>query len=243
MSQFIQFPVTDKESWQDYKEKWLNPDDPRRLDGDWREKCQRWMANGYPIQLGWYPDSGVFGPFRWLMGDEEGLVAFHSQPDLVHEIMDHITTLYLTVFEQVIQEVQVDVIHLWEDMCYKNGPLISPKMWKSFIGPNYRRIKTFADQPNIAIISVDTDSDPDRITPPMLESGVNLLYPMEVTAGCDVNQWQKKYPDLAMMGGIDKRALACSPHAIEQEIERIRPAVASGRYIPELDHLVPDDVS
>jgi hypothetical protein len=35
MSEFIQFPVTDKESWQEYKEKWLNPDDPHRLDGDW----------------------------------------------------------------------------------------------------------------------------------------------------------------------------------------------------------------
>ena len=111
------------------------------------------------------------------------------------------------------------------------------------MGPNYRRIKAFADQHNIAIILVDTDGNPDRITPPMLQSGVNLLYPMEVAAGCDVNQWQQKYPTLAMMGGIDKRVLAYGPQAIDQEIERLRPAVEKGRFIPELDHLVPDDVS
>ena len=66
---------------------------------------------------------------------------------------------------------------------------------------------------------------------------------MEVAAGCDVNAWQKKYPTLGMMGGIDKRALARGPAAIDRELHRIQPAVAAGRYIPELDHLIPDDVS
>jgi len=30
---------------------------------------------------------------------------------------------------------------------------------------------------------------------------------LEVAAGCDVNEWQRKYPSLAFMGGIDKRVL------------------------------------
>ena len=58
-----------------------------------------------------------------------------------------------------------------------------------------------------------------------------------------MNEWQKKYPNLAFMGGIDKRALAQGKEAIDRELERIRPAVQRGRYIPDLDHLVPDDVS
>jgi uroporphyrinogen decarboxylase len=45
------------------------------------------------------------------------------------------------------------------------------------------------------------------------------------------------------MGGIDKRVLAEGPAAIDRELARIRPAVEKGRYIPDLDHLVPDDVS
>lgn len=243
MSDFIEFPVKNRQDWLHFKERWLNPDDPRRLEGNWREVCADWTARGWPIQLGYYPDGGVFGPFRWLMGDYEGLVAFHSMPDLVHEIMDHITSLYLTVFEQVVKEVRVDVIHLWEDMCYKNGPLISPKFWNEFLGPNYRRIKAFAMQHNIPLISVDTDGNPERITPPMIQAGVNYLFPIEVAAGCDINEWQAKFPSLGMMGGIDKRALAQGPQAIDGELARIRPAVEHGRYIPDLDHLVPDDVS
>ena len=243
MAEFLDFPVKSREDWQNFKSTYLNPKSPARLAGDWREKGVEWMAKGYPIQLGYYPDVGVFGTVRWLLGDEQGLMAFYTMPDVVQDIMDHMTTLYLTVFEQVVQEVRVDVIHIWEDMCYRNGPLISPKHWETFMGPNYRRIRSFADRHGIPILSVDTDGNPDKITPPMIRAGVNLLFPMEVAAGCDVNQWQKKYPTLGMMGGIDKRALAQDPRAIDRELQRIKPALQAGRYIPALDHLIPDDVS
>ena len=243
MSSFIEFPVKNRADWQRFKDERLDPHHPDRLSGDWRQQCAEWTANGYPIQLGYFPDVGVFGTVRWLLGDEEGLAAFRTMPDLVHEIMDHMTSLYLTVFEQVVQRVRVDVIHIWEDMCYRNGPLISPKDWDEFLGPNYRRIKAFAEVHHIPLISVDTDGNPDLITPPMMRAGVNFLFPMEVAAGCDVNEWQRRYPTLAMMGGIDKRALAGGPAAIDRELARVRPAVERGRYIPCLDHLVPDDVS
>ncbi len=243
MSEFLEFPVKNRRDWEAFREQYLDPDDPRRLEGDWCEQAREWVAKGWPVQLGYFPDGGVFGPYRWLMGDEEGLIALCTMPDLAHEIMDHITGIYLTVWEQVVREVRVDVIHLWEDMCYVAGPLISPRMWEEFLGPNYRRIKAFADAHNIPVISVDTDGQPDRITPPMICSGVNLLFPLEVTAGCDVNAWQRKYPTLAFMGGIDKRALAQGRQAIDRELERVRPAIERGRYIPDLDHLVPDDVS
>ena len=243
MSEFLEFPIKNRADWVRYRDAYLNPDDPRRLDTGWCAIGKEWMEQGYPIQLGTFPDAGVFGPYRWLMGDEEGLVALHTLPDLAHEIMDHITTLYLAVWENVVREVRVDVIHLWEDMCYVAGPLISPKMWEGFLGPNYRRIKAFARAHDIPVISVDTDGQPERITPPMIRAGVNLLFPLEVAAGCDINDYQRRFPELAFSGGIDKRVLAQDRQAIDRELERIRPALARGRYIPELDHLVPDDVS
>jgi len=242
MSEFLEFPVKSREDWQRFKEERLDPDHPTRLDDGWRELCAEWSAKGYPLQLGYYPDVGVFGVVRWLLGDEEGLIAFYTMPDLVHEIMDHMTSLYLTVFEKGVQEVRVDVIHIWEDMCSRNGPLISPQHWDEFIGPNYRRIKAFAEKYDIPVISVDTDGNPDLIASRMMRDGVNFLFPMEVAAGCDVNVWRDKYPTLGMMGGIDKRVLAAGPEAIDRELSRVRPAVEEGRYIPALDHLVPDDV-
>jgi uroporphyrinogen decarboxylase len=115
MSEFLEFPVKDRRDWEKFKEERLNPDDPERLGGDWRERCARWEGNGWPIQLGYYPDVGIFGIVRWLLGDEEGLVGFYTMPDLIHDIMEHMTSLYLTVYEKVVREVRVDVVHLWQE--------------------------------------------------------------------------------------------------------------------------------
>ncbi len=243
MPEFLAWPVTNRDEWRRYRDEHLNPSDPLRLAGPWREQARAWTEAGIPIQLGSFPDCGIFGTLRWLLGDEECLVAFCAEPDWVHEIMEHMTGLYLTVFAQVVREVRVDMIHLWEDMCGRQGPLISPTHWREFLGPCYRRIRDFARKHDIPVISVDTDGQPDLIVPPMLETGVNLLFPMEVAAGADVNVFQRKYPGLALMGGIDKRALAAGPAAIDAELARLRPALARGRYIPDLDHHVPPDVS
>ncbi len=243
MSEFIDWPVRNRADWIRFRDERLDPRDPRRLAGGWREQCREWAAAGIPIQLGQYPDCGIFGTLRWLLGDEECLIAFHDEPDLVHEIMEHMTGLYLGIFATVVREVRVDVIHLWEDLCGRQGPLMSPAHWREFIGPCYRRILAFAREHGIPVISVDTDGQPVLIVRPMIEAGVNFLFPMEVAAGADVFACRKRHPELALMGGIDKRALALGPTAIDAELERIRPALATRRYIPDLDHLVPDDVS
>jgi len=243
MCQFLKFPVATRDDWERYKAERLDPHHPARLAGDWRERCAEWMAKGRPIQLGSFPDVGIFGSVRWLLGDEECLLAFYTAPGLVRDIMNHMTDVYLAVFEAVTGAgVRVDVIHIWEDMCGRQGPLISPAHWREFMGPCYRRIKAFADARDIPIISVDTDGQPLLIVEPMMEAGVNYLWPLEVAAGCDVNFFRQRFPTLGLMGGIDKRALARGPEAIAAELDRVWPAVEKGRYIPELDHGIPDDV-
>jgi uroporphyrinogen decarboxylase len=242
MSQFLEFPVKDRSGWEEYKRQHLNPDDPARMETNWREVAAQCEAQGRPIRLGDFPDVGIFGTYRWLLGDEECLIALYTMPDVAHDIMDHMTDLYLTVFEKVLAHTRVDVIHLWEDMCGKQGPLISPEHFREFMLPCYNRIKKFAKDHGIPLISVDTDGQPDKIIPPMMEGGVNFMFPFEVQAGADVNYFRKQYPGLALLGGIDKRALAIDRRAIDAELARVRPAMATGMYIPELDHLVPDNV-
>lgn len=243
MSEFLEWPAKSRRDWEQYKEERLDPATPGRVDANLAALCARWVENGYPLQLGCFPDVTFYGGVRWLLGDEECLIAYCTMPDLVHEILEHLTQLFLTCFEQVVTQVRVDVIHIWEDMCGRQGPLIGPRQWEEFLGPCYRAVRAFADRHAIPVLSVDTDGRPDLIIPPMVKAGVNLLFPFEVAAGCDVNAYRARYPGLAMMGGIDKRALAQGPEAIDRELDRVRPAVEQGRYIPDLDHLIPDDVS
>ncbi len=243
MPQFLRFPIASRRDWEEYRDLRLDPDQPDRLAGNWAEVAGIWQAAGIPIQLGYFPDVGIFGGVRWLLGDEECLLTFCTDPALIHEIMERLTDVYLTVFAAVVKLVRVDVIEIWEDMCGRQGPLISPAMWREFMGPCYRRIRAFADEHGIPLLEVDTDGDPRLIVDPMREAGVNFLWPLEVAAGCDVNEFRRRWPDLGVMGGIDKRALAVGPAAIDAELDRVWPAVEAGRYIPDLDHLVPSDVS
>ena len=243
MSEFLEFPVKDWDDWRAYKRRWLDPAHPDRLAGDWRTTVADWTARGVPIGLGNFPDVGVFGSLRWLLGDEECLISFYTQPDLVRDIMNSMTDIYVRVFDAVASEVLVDELHIWEDMSGRQGPLISPAHWEEFMGPCYRRLRDLAERHGIPLMSVDTDGNPNLIVPPMMRNGVNVLYPLEVAAGCDINPMQAQYPSLGMLGGFDKRAIAKGAAAIDAELARIAPAVRRGRYIPTPDHLIPDDVA
>jgi len=244
MCEFLEFPVKGREDWERFKAERLDPDHPDRLAGNWANQAREWMEKGIPIQLGYFPDVTLFGGIRWMLGDEECLLAFYTMPDVVHDMMNRLTDIYLKVFEKVMDAgIRVDVIHIWEDMSGCQGPLISPAHFREFMTPNYARLRAFGRAHGIPLMSVDTDGNPDLIVPPMMEGGVNYLWPMEVAAHADVNVFRRKYPDLALMGGFDKRAAAAGPAAIDAEMDRLRPVVRAGRYIPQFDHLIPDDVS
>ena len=69
------------------------------------------------------------------------------------------------------------------------------------------------------------------------------MSPFEVASGCDVVEIGKKFPDLVMIGGIDKRVLAQDKEAIDKHLEYIIPAMRKrGGYIPTCDHGVPAEV-
>jgi len=242
MSEFLSFPVKDKGSWEKFRDERLDPDDPDRMIGNWEDEGFEWMKEGFPIQIGGYPDVGVFGAYRWLMGDEEGLIAFKTQPELVDEIMDHLTTLYLSVFKKVVKKIRVDVIHLFEDIACRQGPLFSPEHFERFMAPNYKRIKRFADDNGIPVFSMDTDGDFIDLMPSIINAGVDLISPVEVAAGMDINKLLDVYPDIGFMGGIDKRVLSRGKKDIDEELFRISRALRNANYIPFLDHLIPDDV-
>jgi hypothetical protein len=48
---------------------------------------------------------------------------------------------------------------------------------------------------------------------------------------------------LRLGGGIDKRQVALGPEAIDAELQRNRPLIEEGGFVPAIDHSVPADVS
>ena len=59
----------------------------------------------------------------------------------------------------------------------------------------------------------------------------------------DIEKTRKEYPDLVIMGGIDKIALAKGKKEIMEVVAKAGRVVESGGCIPYTDHAVPPDVS
>lgn len=242
MPEFLDYPVKTTEDWEKLKHERLDPKEYGRVNVDWDEFRARLHETGEAVQVGSFP-FGVFGTPRDFMGAEELLVAFYSEPEMVRDMMNHLTTLWITLWEEVAKHVQIDHIHIWEDMSGRQGSLISPAMVESFMMPCYDRIVDFAHAHQVRLISVDTDGDCSELVPLMMKHGINLFFPFEVQAGNDIRQYRNLYPTLGITGGLDKRALAGSKSDIDEQIAIADEMAKRGRYVPAFDHLIPPDVS
>jgi hypothetical protein len=136
-----------------------------------------------------------------------------------------------------------DFAHYWEDICFKNGPLISPQFFNDKIGPQYKRISELLHRYNMEIISVDCDGLIDSLVGIWLENGVNTMFPIEVgTWNASIGPWREKYgKELRGVGGMNKTVFAYDFAAIDAEVERLRPLVELGGYIPCPDHRIAPD--
>lgn len=156
-----------------------------------------------------------------------------------------------TLGELIYQGVQAclqsgaifDFGHFWEDLAFRSGPLINPKWFAEKIGPHYRRITGLLHENGINLVSVDSDGMIDALIPTWLENGVNIMFPIEVGAwNGSIKPWREKYGrELRGIGGMRKQALEEDFAAVDAEIERLKPLVELGGYIPCPDHLLPID--
>ncbi len=193
--------------------------------------------------LGLYGGS-LLGYIRDFVGIENLSYLTVDDPDLLLEIVDTVADLSYRVIESVLKTgAQFDYLHFWEDVCFKNGPLINPVFFKESIGPHYKKITNLAASYGIDIVSVDCDGWIDSLIPIWLENGVNTMFPIEVgTWDASIDPWRKQYgKDIRGVGGMNKTIFSKDYKAIEQEVERLKPLVDLGGYIPCPDHRIAPD--
>ena len=241
MPQFLEYPVTSLEDWRALMPR-LNPDDPGRFAQDWNKVSAFYADRNFPVGL---TICGAFGHPRNLLGVEALCIAYYDQPALIHEMMEHWVDFYCHLIDRIWKDVQFDFLLIWEDMAYKNGPLISPSLVLTFMLPYYRQLIAHTRNVGCDIIIVDSDGDVKLLVPVFLEAGVNAMLPFEVQSGMAVREFRKLYGNnLAIIGGLDKRVLPLGSDAIDQELKlRMLPLLADGGYIPCLDHTAPPNVS
>ena len=195
----------------------------------------------YPVGLLGYP-AGFFGSLRFLIGDINLFMLYYDDPVFIKEILSYLTDFWIDCSEEMLSWFDIDVVFFWEDMAGKNGSLISPKMFREFMSPFYKRLIGFLKNRGIKFFLVDTDGKVGELVPLFLEAGITGVYPFERQAGNDLLTFRKKYPKLQMMGGFDKNVLTKSKKEIDDELDLVNECLNYGGYVPMADHLIPPNV-
>jgi len=238
---FLSFPVNTPEDWHSIKDRYNKEDETRMIPENSFEEMRKAQASGKSMNLFL---SGFYGQLREWMGVVNLSYAFYDYPEMIHDMVQHWSEMATEQIERLPHDIVIDRVNWWEDMAGKNGPLVSSDMFREFLQPGYHRVMTAAKKRGCTLSMVDCDGNPHDIIHNWLEEGVNIMFPVEVTEGLDPYAWRREFGlELRLRGGIAKPALAEGGSAIDKELERIRPLLEQGGYIPHLDHLVPPDIS
>ncbi len=186
----------------------------------------------------------LYGEFRNWVGVEGSCYLLADDEPLVDEILDTLGELSYRNAEFALQSgARFDFAHFWEDICFKNGPLVNPAVFAEKVGPHYRRVTALCRQYGLDIVSLDCDGWIDALVPVWFENGVNTMFPIEVgTWNASIAPWRKRYGHgLLGVGGVNKRVFSRDRAAVDAEVERIRRLVDLGGYLPCPDHRIPED--
>ena len=237
---YIKFPVANPDDWKGMKER-FRIDDPTRVRPESEVvEIKKAMKEGKCISIYF---CGFYGQLRNLMGMENLSMAFYDYPEMIRDIVEHWAELCAAQIESLPEDIPIDFAAWWEDMACKNGPLCGPDIFREFLQPGYHRVMQAARRRGCVISHVDCDGNPHDIVANWMEEGVNVMFPLEVAAGVDPYAWRKEFGlELRMRGAIGKTPLVQGGQAIDQELERIRPLMEQGGFVPHLDHLVPPDI-
>lgn len=240
----LRHTLVDRESWNKHFKWRLDPTTPDRIPKDLDAARKLWQDPNRPTSCNAWCGS-LFGWLRDWMGLEGVSYIVYDDPALFEEMVTTLADVTVGVLERLFAAgAKFEAGSMWEDMCYRAGPLLGVPEFRKYLVPNYKRITSVLRKNGCDVLWLDCDGCIDHLLPMWLDAGVNCMFPVEIgTWGADPVKYRKQYgKELLMMGGFDKHILAKGKREIETEVHRLAPLVEEGGFIPFADHRVPPDV-
>lgn len=237
---YIKASVVTPDDWKQCKEERFRRDDPTRKVDVQALKRAHSPERDYPLGV---HCGSMIGVIRNMLTFEGLAFATYDYPDMVEDMVETACQLVEDFLDQVLGHLDFDFATGWEDICFKNGPLVSVDFFNSVIVPRYKRISKRLHAHGITLWYTDCDGDVRPILPGLMEGGINCLFPFEVNGCAHPGELLRDYgKELRIMGGVDKIELAKGPEAIRKYLESLVPLVERGGYIPFCDHRCPPNV-
>ena len=185
---------------------------------------------------GWLCATGLFERSHMLMGFEEALCAYLTNPDEMKAMLRAIADWKIKLIRLVAENVHPDAIFYHDDWGTKANLFLPPAVWRDIIKPLQREISdTIHDCGMLYVHHADCVCQP--IVEDMVEIGIDIW--QGVIPQNDIVEIQRiTQGKLAMIGGVDAPSLdieGISEEAIRAEVRRcIDTYCPAGRFFPAI---------
>jgi uroporphyrinogen decarboxylase len=185
-----------------------------------------------------------------LRGLDQFLLDMVTDPEFSHAILRKVTDVMvagLTRFMEVAGE-SIDVLVMGDDLGMQKTTLMSPEMYRRIIKPYHAELIAAVKNGSEAKVFFHSDGNIYSLIGDLIELGVDLLNPVQVSAGDmgDTARLKREFGDrLAFCGAIDTQRVLPhgTPDDVRREVRRrIRDLGPGGGYILAPVHCIQPDV-
>jgi uroporphyrinogen decarboxylase len=206
---------------------WPDMDDPSRIAHVKAEAEKISREDEYAIMATpWlmFPFERAFG----LQGMDKFLLNMAMYPDFAEALLRKNLSLCKQLIGNFLVEIgeNIDIIKIGDDLGTQNRLMISPKMYRNLLKPIHAELIQYIKKYTKAKIFFHTDGDVFDLIDDFIEIGVDVLNPIQTSAGkmANLEELKARYgKDLVFCGAVDTQHILPqgTPEEVRQEMKRV----------------------
>ena len=170
-----------------------------------------------------------------MQGMEVFLMNMAMDRDFARALLEKIAVYCKQLMGPFLEQLgdNVDIIKIGDDLGTQESLMISPKMYREILKPVHADFISFIKARTNAKVLFHSDGDVAPLIPDFIEIGVDILNPIQTSAGkmSDLATLKKHYGDnIVFCGGIDSHRIL--PHGtvaeVRDEVRRVIQALGPG---------------
>ena len=191
------------------------------------------FAVGKVFNLGW-----------WLTGFDVYAYTLADNPDLIARLHQKIGEIQAGVVERALEHKSVGLVWHADDMAYRTGLMVSPRVFRQHVFPVYKRMNEMCRQQDVLTV-FHSDGKVDDVIEDIIAAGFDGFNPIEPVA-MDIRALKERVSGrLALIGNVDLSYTLTrgTPEEVDQEVrDLIRDVAPGGGYALASANSVPEYV-
>jgi uroporphyrinogen decarboxylase len=161
-----------------------DPLDPSRFDG-LRDAATKVLEQEKRALVIGNISAGIFELYLWTRGFKDGYTDWAGNPELAKKMLRKYTDLQLAYWERmfdVMKGIPIDVVQMADDLAGQNAVLISPNSYRKLLKPLHKEMFDYIHSRSDAKIFFHSCGAVRKLIPDLIEVGVDILNPVQVSA-------------------------------------------------------------